>query len=381
MSDLIQEVIKKSDLKAKNSFEYGRIYRLGLPFAEVEFEENEESVLLSFNLQGLKSSSGIKNESVENKYRFLVNIGKLYESWKVYNFSLRPDNIFYDENMIPVVKFRDLRDKDEDVDDKDFIDIYKAYVGGVLGSKYTIENVIDSGVSVLEKEKSISEIYECKDIESIQDLLRKRYRSIYELEKNTKIKISKKRNKTKNIIAIASSALLFMALLLLVWLFFFRLKDSDRLVLAYESFVQKDYVDCIKSMEDVDIDDMDKTTKYILAYSYAATEDLKSDEISEIVNRISYKSDERELEYWIYLERLDCEKAEDLAKALSDDQLLIFAYMKERNVLEQDTVKSGADKQARLSQLENDIKTLGDKYSIKEDKSKDTDKGTETDSE
>ena len=366
MSEVIQETIKKSDLNANTGFEYGRIYRLEAPFIEVEYEESDEELFLTYSIDGLKNVSGIKNESAENKYRFLVNFGKLLDSWKVYSFSLRPENIFYDENMIPAIKNRDLRDEDKTIAEKEFLDTYKAYVGGILGSKYSIENVIDSGVSILEKEDSIEAIYKAETIDSIQDLLRKRYRSIYELEKNTKVKISKSRNRVLNIVSIASSALLIIAACLLVWLFFFRLKDSERLVNAYESYIQKDYVNCIKSLNDVEVEDMDVTTKFILSYSYAVTEDLKNEEISEIVNRINYKSDERELEYWIYLERLDCEKAEDLAKALSDDQLLIYAYMKEKNVLEQDTVKSGEEKQARLASLEEDIKKLGDKYSVKE---------------
>lgn len=369
MSELIQENIKKSDLNAKNSFEYGRIYRLDAPFINVEYDEDEESLLLTYNVDGLKNVGGLKNESVENKYRFLVNFGKLFETWKTYEFSLKPENIFYDENMIPAIKKRDLRDKSKEVNENEFLDIYKSYVGGVLGSKYSIENIMDSGIGVLEKEKSVSAIFECNDIDSIQKQLRSRYKSIYELEKNTQIKISKKKNKVLNVVAITASSLLFISILLLIWMFFFRLKDADRLAAAYESFVRKEYVECIKSLENVEVDQMDKTTKYILSYSYAVTEDLKNDEISGIVNRLSYKSDVRELEYWIYLERLNCEKAEDLAKAMSDDQLLIYAYMKEKNVLEQDTVKSGNEKQSRLSTLDDEIKKLGEKYSIKDEKS------------
>ncbi|WP_192932856.1 type VII secretion protein EssB/YukC [Lachnobacterium bovis] len=48
---------------------------------------------------------------------------------------------------------------------------------------------------------------------------------------------------------------------------------------------------------------------------------------------------------------------------MSDDQLLIYSYMKERSVLEQDTSKSGDKKQARLKELDENIKELGDKYS------------------
>ncbi|WP_029067425.1 type VII secretion protein EssB/YukC [Lachnobacterium bovis] len=120
--------------------------------------------------------------------------------------------------------------------------------------------------------------------------------------------------------------------------------------------------------------DMDKNTKYILATSYAKTENLKKKEIQSIVDRLDTNSDERELEYWIYLGRLKTNKAEDLAKAMSDDQLLIYSYMKERSVLEQDTSKSGDKKQARLKELDENKKELGDKYSKDDKDSKETSK-------
>jgi len=54
--------------------------------------------------------------------------------------------------------------------------------------------------------------------------------------------------------------------------------------------------------------------------------------------------------------------AEDLAKALSDDQLLVYGYMKELNWLESDMSISGEEKQQRMSELQNSIKELGEKY-------------------
>lgn len=48
--------------------------------------------------------------------------------------------------------------------------------------------------------------------------------------------------------------------------------------------------------------------------------------------------------------------------------------MKERSVLEQDTSKSGDKKQARLKELDENIKELGDKYSEDDKDSKETSK-------
>ena len=131
---------------------------------------------------------------------------------------------------------------------------------------------------------------------------------------------------------------------------------------ANEAYISNDYVACIDSLKDVGISSMDVSTKYILAVSYAKSENLKRDEIAGIISRLSLYSNEKELEYWISLGRGDMSTAEDLAKALSDDQLLVYGYMKELNWLESDMSISGEEKQQRMSELQNSIKELGEKY-------------------
>ena len=107
---------------------------------------------------------------------------------------------------------------------------------------------------------------------------------------------------------------------------------------------------------------MDQNTKYILAVSYANSESFRKEEIQTIVSKLGPGSNEKELNYWIYLGRLDIERAEDIALALSDDKLLIYAYMKESDLLESNTDITGTEKKERLDKLEQEITRLGKKY-------------------
>ena len=52
---------------------------------------------------------------------------------------------------------------------------------------------------------------------------------------------------------------------------------------------------------------------------------------------------------------------------LSDDEMLLYAYMKEQNQIEINTTMSGEDKKAALAVLEEKIKKLSEQYQKQEE--------------
>ena len=143
--------------------------------------------------------------------------------------------------------------------------------------------------------------------------------------------------------------------------------EQRQLLAANEAFIQKDYRTCIDSLREVEPADMEKGTLYILAYSYANMESFRQDEMRNIIDNLSTSSNPKILVYWIRIGRLETKKAEEIALSLSDDKLLIYAYMKEADDLENNTKIDGSKKKQRLDELENQIEKLGDKYQPKEE--------------
>ncbi len=78
---------------------------------------------------------------------------------------------------------------------------------------------------------------------------------------------------------------------------------------------------------------------------------------------MTIRENEKKLDYWIYLGRMETEEAENIAMQQSDDQLLLYAYLKEKKKVETDTKLSGAEKTAALTALEEKIQPLKEKYS------------------
>ena len=82
-----------------------------------------------------------------------------------------------------------------------------------------------------------------------------------------------------------------------------------------------------------------------------------------ILSKVTYQSNEKVLDYWIHLGRLEVDKAEDLAMTMSDDQLLLYAYMHELHQVEEGGL-SGEAKKGRRQELIKEIEELAGKLGL-----------------
>lgn len=358
---------KKSEINAKNRFDYEKLIHKSVNFIPCSYEEKEEEVIFCYECDYLICSSNLKKEDRLSQLQFLVNFLKLYDLYVEYKIPFSAANIYYDENYIPCIKERDLYGEGENPTETQFLFIYKTFVAAVLGSKYTVAQLQDSGLEILEQEAELKEYMSAKTKEELVKLLRRERKNFFENQKNSTVRITKKENFIKNIVLVSAPIMIIVLISLLVYYVIFLIPYQKSIVIANEAYVQKNYVKCIDSMEEIDVENMNVNTKFILAYSYAKSESLAKDEIDLLTSRLSINSNEKELEYWIYLGRLEMKQAESLALSLSDDKLLIYAYLKELNQLQSNTSIEGQEKQARISELEDAIQTLGDKYAPEED--------------
>lgn len=360
------EIIKKSDLMAEDSFDYIKLAANMEGFVPCTVREQSEELEISYDLTGLNNLSKMKGESEEQKRKFLVNFCRLYKLFKQYNMTLNETNIYYDENLFPYVKQRDVYGCDNQPDENVFLYAYKCIAIGLLSDKYTIQQVLDSGVEIVKKDKVFQGIVEAQNVMELESILRKDRDAYLDNRAKRMREVSKKKYFVWKLVAIMMLLIGVATSGLNIYYGQFVIPHEKALVMANERFIQKDYVGCIDSVKNIEVEDMNVHTKYILAVCYATTESFKQEEITNIVSRLSINSNEKELEYWIYLGRLEVQQAQNLALALSDDKLLIYAYMKEIDVLENRTDIDGEEKKARLDTLNGEIEALGKKYMTEE---------------
>lgn len=365
-NNLAKETIRKSSMAAEDTFDYLKIAANVQGVIPCTFEETLEEITFEYDLTGLNSLKDIEQETEERKRQFLINFAGLYQVFEQYHIEINEKNIFYDENMLPYVKARDLYGREGKAEESEFLYAYKCITGGLLSRKYKINQVLDSGLEILKKDKSLSDIVAAGNIQELVDILRSSRADFIKNKEKKFRQVSKVKYSIWRTLAIVMLLVGIIAGGLSTYYGGFIIPEQKALVMANERFITKDYVGCIDSVKKMEVEDMDTHTKYILAVSYASTESFKQEEISEIISKLSINSNEKELEYWIYLGRLDVSQAENIALALSDDKLLIYAYMKEIDILENRNDMDGEEKKSRLDTLNSEIKALGEKYTTEE---------------
>lgn len=361
-----KETIRKSSMAAEDTFDYLKITANVQGMIPCTFEETLEEITFEYDLTGLKPLKDIEQETEERKRQFLINFVGLHQVFDQYYIEINEKNIFYDENMLPYVKARDLYGREGKAEESDFLYAYKCIAGGLLSRKYKINQVLDSGLEILKKDKSLSDIVAAGNMQELVGILRSSRSDFIKNNEKKFRKVSKVKYSVWRTLAVIMLFIGIVAGGLVIYYGGFVIPKQKALVMANERFITKDYVGCIDSVKKMEVEDMDTHTKYILAVSYASTESFKQEEISEIISRLSINSNEKELEYWIYLGRLDVSQAENIALALSDDKLLIYAYMKEIDILENRNDMDGEEKKSRLDTLNSEIKALGEKYTAEE---------------
>lgn len=359
----MDESIKKSEMSAMDKFDYQKlVYPFASGLLSCTYEEQSEELIFHYDTAGMKNINEIKEEEKEKKYQLLINFAQLWNTFLEYSISLSPENLYYDENYLIYAKRRDIYGRGKKADEDEFLIAYKSMICGFLGNRYDVAQIQESGLSILKDEKGFEDIFECESPQRLVSFLRQK-KSEYIRKRREFLREVPKRS--YNIWRLAT--LLFVILAVggggySVYAGKFEIPKQKAVITANQSYIGNDYVSCIDSLRGMEPEQMDQNTKYILAVSYANSESFRKEEIQTIVSKLGPGSNEKELNYWVYLGRLDIERAEDIALALSDDKLLIYAYMKESDLLESNTDITGTEKKERLDKLEQEITRLGKKY-------------------
>lgn len=331
-------------------------------FLPCTIADKDEDLVYSFTMDDVKSLSELKSEPLENQYQLLINMQKIYSLSTTYRFPFTEENMYYDENMLPLIAFRDVaKTKAQDLE-KDFLHEYQCMAAGTLSKKYTWKQVKESGLEIIEKDKTLAPIKACATIEELTQLLRDKKEEYCQMIARTKIRVDKKKYQRGNVISRTLLAVFFVALLLTGYYTIFIVPMQRKIIDASNDYIVQDYVGCIDELASVQTNQMGKYTKYILAVCYTKVENFSQEEMKNVAEKLTISSNEKEFDYWISLGRLQFEQAQSIAKALSDDKLLVYAYLKEINALESNTTIDGTEKQSRLDALNQEMQTLGNEY-------------------
>lgn len=359
----ITETIRKSQMNASGRFAYRKLGMDRDGFLPCTIEEEEESLTFTYRVSDVLPWTDIRREKRELQLLALTDAGKLQKAAAVYHFTLAPENLYYDIHGRVSVKTRDVYSPDSGYVPEDFLREYKSLIGCTLVKKYTFENYDKGGLDLLAQDRFLCGILECTDVDQILERLHEEYFRYRQMHRERFMEISKAKNRGSRAAIGIMGVLTVAGAVLLGYLLLWERPYEEAVIAANEAYLQSDYNATVEAMEDVAVERMNGYQKYILAFSCVRCESFSDDNMRNILNTITLNGDEKVMEYWIHINRLETEKAADIAMQKSSDQLLFYAYLKEKAVIENDTTLSGEEKNERLSGIESKLKPLEEEFS------------------
>lgn len=368
--------VQKADIEAKTIYDFKRLECGTSSMLPMNIEEEKETLLIKFDMEGISSFTELQKADKLQKLEILLQVAELEQDYMQFEFQLSPDNLYYDTLKRVKVKFRDIAIGLQEERKKQFLKFYQALIGYMMEGSRPYEDYLSGGKEILKEQKEVVELLSCETLEEEKVLLIALYEDSKKKEEFFTQKVDKKKYKRLNIYGIVSSVLLMILLVAVSYGYFWRIPHQDKIAVANDAYLQKDYIMVIDSLKDFEIEEMERAQKYILATAYIQGESVDSFSTKDkeiILSKINYQSNESIFDYWIHLGRMEVKEAENLALQMSDDQLLLYAYLQELSQIEDNREMTGEEKSSKKQDLMKKIEELADKLSISYGSEQETD--------
>ena len=366
--DKWQLKLPKSQTRVKDIRQMALINQDSDLFVPSFVEEGEDLFTFSFIVDPhAKTWEDIRKLDRKDKLRLLCNLARFKTCLTTrMTFFLHPDNLIVNDNLIPSLVYRGIRDSvpPYHFDEEKFILQYKCLIVSLFSKKYSFDELYAGSLNNAKDTEFERQVGEMDDLDALIKLLNDHYiKAKIETEKNMQIVPKKQFRLFKRLtfILIALSVLLTFAL---SYLNFIKIPFQGHLLEANRHFLSLDYGNAINDLEDENPEKLPDASKYVLAYSYIKTETLSNKQKEAILKNISIKSDQNYLLYWIYNGRGDFDKTIDIAKYIDDPQLIMYGLIKQIERTKNDPTLSGTEREESVQKYEEQYKMYSDKYGL-----------------
>ena len=338
---------------SESTVERNQIYLLEIKnnlFVDADIEVGEDSYTFNYTVRKLLDSSIISDKSIEDKFRFCMNIAKLSLISSNYTFSLSLDNLMVNLNLEPSVLVRDIGINDS------FISMYKSVIATIIEPKYTYDQYL-TGDDLFKKNKILTSIYNAQNVDEVVIILEEQYKKAYDYRITSTKVITKDK---LNFFKVSIPVLIGIILLIGVVLGFTASKMSTdgKILMSYRQFYNGEKVKAIENVREVDFENMTIEDKIMLVQSTVSLEPITVEKQENILNSISVNSPEEILDYWLLIGTGKHVEAVEQARKINDQDLLLYGLIRNLEIVEESTVLTGTEKQEEISKLSSEIDTL-----------------------
>ncbi|MGE6260580.1 type VII secretion protein EssB [Heyndrickxia sporothermodurans] len=337
-------------------------------FVPVEISKEDDLLTFTFTVnQDSKKWDDICKLSRNDKLRLLCNVARFRKLLTSrITFFLHPDNLIFDENLIPSLVYRGIREivPPYEINQETFLLQYKCLAIALFSKKYSFEDLYSGSWKNAKDTEFERQIGEVEDCDELIKLLENHYiKEKIEYEKNMQT-VPKKRFRLFKQLSFIVIALAVILAIPLIYFSFIKAPFQEHLLEAHRHFLALDYGKVINDLQGEKPEKLPDSAKYILAYSYVKSEPLNESEKEVIMKNVSLKSDENYLLYWIYNGRGDFESSVDYAKNIDDPVLIMYSIVKKIEKAKNDPELSGTEKEEAVQKYQEQLKTYTEKYGV-----------------
>lgn len=367
-ADNWQLKLPKSQTRVKEIRQMALMNNDSTIFVPAFVKEEGDLFAFSFNIDPqAKTWEDLRKLDRKDKLRLLCNVARFKHCLTTrLTFFLHPDNLIVDDNLIPSLVYRGIRDlvPPYDFDEETFTLQYKCLIIALFSKKYSFDELYAGSLKQAKDTEFERQVSEIEELESLIKLLNDKY--IEEKKAAEKILqlVPKKQFRLFKRLTFTLVGLSVILAVPLVYLSFVKIPFQEHLLEAHRHFLALDYSNVINDLEGQDPEELPDTSKYVLAYSYIESESLSNDQKETILKNISIKSDPNYLLYWIYNGRGEFNRTVDLAKFIDDPQLIMYGLIKQMEKTKNDPKLNGTEREKKVLQYQEQYKTYAEKYGL-----------------
>lgn len=356
--------VKKSELTAKSRYDYNKLTYRNERFIDCQITEKEEELECVYALNGYHPFREIRSCTKQKKMNILEDAVCLKAYREEYTFSMSPDNLYFDDHDRVYILQRDIRNSDAA---DDFLMEYQALAAYTVQKRYEYEDYLEGGIGLYRKNKFLKTMSVVQTAEELADILHDEYEKITQDIRDNELMVNKGRYRSVKVWAVISLLLLIGCVPIIGYYVLYQEPMLEAKLQAEIDFIHNDYILVVEDLEPLTMEQLAYEQKYALSVAYVHLESLTAEQKENILSSLPINGEEKLMEYWIYIGRLNAVEAENIAMQRSDDELLLYAYMLDKDLTQTDTMMSGEEKAAKLADLETKIENLAKQYETEEE--------------
>src|SRR5690625_1477886 len=175
----LQISMPKSQTKLKDIRQVDLLKESSDYFAPLQVNEEEDVFLFQFTVEDRRNNwESIFKLRTNEKLRLLNNMARLdrFLSTRI-TFSFHPDLIFLDDNLMPKVTYRGMRNlvPPFEMEEALYLKQFKCFIIALFSKKYTYEQLYNGSLGNVEETEFQRQVRDMEDLTQLKDFLRESY--------------------------------------------------------------------------------------------------------------------------------------------------------------------------------------------------------------